>query len=229
MKILVVGGQHGDEKLGGVVVQALVREKIGSVSGIVGNPRAFDQNVRYIDQDLNRSFPGDPQGNYEQRRAHELLPLVRAADVVLDIHTTTSDIKMTPIVAEVSGLVSTVLSYSLAKNIVVMGDAAIKNSLIGHAKVGVSLEFGLTYSQTPDALQEVLDIVKGLQNGEVRPKQKRRVYHVAGKISLDTKLPADAKNFELVEDLGIYPFLLHEKSYVDFQGFYADSYEEVEI
>ena len=55
------------------------------------------------------------------------------------------------------------------------------------------------------------------------------MYHVAGKISLDTKLPADAKNFELVEDLGIYPFLLHEKSYVDFQGFYADSYEEVEI
>lgn len=229
MKILVIGGQHGDERLGGSVVKTLQSHSLAGVEAILANEKAFAQNIRFIDQDLNRSFPGDPNGNYEQRRAHELMPFITSADIVLDIHTTTSDIRMVPIVANTNSSIRKVLHYSSARDIVVMGDAAIRHSLIGHARTGISLEFGGQYAATKSALRDVTEIIEGLLERPEQPKKMRRIFHVAGKISLETDLPKDARNFAYIDSLKMYPFLLHEKSYKDFQGFYADSYEEIEI
>ncbi|MBP9826958.1 succinylglutamate desuccinylase/aspartoacylase family protein [Candidatus Saccharibacteria bacterium] len=229
MKILIVGCLHGDERFGSEVVEYCLQKGYQDVNCVLANKLAFDKNTRFIDQDLNRSFPGDTAGNYEQRRAHELMPIIESADIVLDIHTTTSDIRMVPIVADTTPRVREVLHYSNARDIVVMGDAAIKHSLIGHARTGISLEFGLKYAQNQRALQDVVEIIEGLIEQPKQPKKMRRIFHVAGKISLETDLPEDAQNFEYVRDHNLYPFLLHEKSYKDFQGFYADSYEEAEI
>ncbi|MBS3094157.1 succinylglutamate desuccinylase/aspartoacylase family protein, partial [Candidatus Pacearchaeota archaeon] len=39
---------------------------------ILANEKALKENKRFIDSDLNRSFPGKADGNYEERRAFEL-------------------------------------------------------------------------------------------------------------------------------------------------------------
>ncbi len=162
MKILIIGCQHGDEKLGEKVISHLHGEGYKDVSFILANERAAERNVRFIDQDLNRSFPGNPKGNYEERRAAEILPAIQSADIVIDIHTTTSEVKMVPIIASLTPEIEKVINLTTAEEIVVMGDEAVKRSLIGHADVGISLEFGLTYSQTEDAMSEVRGIIEGL-------------------------------------------------------------------
>ena len=229
MNILIIGCQHGDEKLGQKVIDRFTGEGYEGVSFILANEKAAECNVRFIDQDLNRSFPGNPNGNYEEQRAAQILPAIQSADIVIDIHTTTSEVKMVPIIASLTSEIEKVINLTTAMEIVVMGDEAVKRSLIGHADVGISLEFGLTYSQTEDAMSEVQGIIEGLIAHKKCAQRERKIFYVSGKIPLDRKLPKDARNFEALDPDGIFPFLLHEKSYKDFQGFYADKVSVAKI
>ncbi|HEU5073421.1 MAG TPA: aspartoacylase [Polyangiaceae bacterium] len=104
-RVLVAGGTHGNEWLGAWLVQKwqrdprpLQRQGFETVA-LLANPRAFARGVRYLDQDLNRCFDdprADPGAAWEVRRAREILddfgPAGRTpVDVVLDLHTTTSN------------------------------------------------------------------------------------------------------------------------------------------
>jgi hypothetical protein len=89
MKILVVGGMHGNEPLGIELVKALRNKPINNVDAVFANERAIQQNVRFVDQDLNRTFPGSVNGKtYEQRRAAWLIEKAKHYDIVLDFHNT---------------------------------------------------------------------------------------------------------------------------------------------
>lgn len=89
MKILVIGGMHGNEPLGIDLVKKLQKKPIKNIDVILANKQAIDQNCRYIRADLNRSFPGSKSSKqYEQRRARELLKLCSLYDVVFDFHNT---------------------------------------------------------------------------------------------------------------------------------------------
>ena len=73
---------------------------MGWVSTVIGNPRAFAQNRRYLDRDLNRSFQGallesDDRTEWEIIRARELLHFygpagVQPCQVAIDLHSTTA-------------------------------------------------------------------------------------------------------------------------------------------
>jgi len=57
---------------------------------IVANEAALDAGVRYLDADLNRSFPGDPDAeSHEARLADELLDALDGCST-LAIHSTQS-------------------------------------------------------------------------------------------------------------------------------------------
>lgn len=89
MKILVIGGMHGNETLGLEVVRMLQANPILDVDALQANEQAIKADTRFIEQDLNRSFPGDIKGeNYESRRAAEILKKTKYYDVVLDFHNT---------------------------------------------------------------------------------------------------------------------------------------------
>lgn len=89
MNILVIGGLHGNEKLGLELVNLIKRRPIKNVSSVLANKEAIAKNYRFIKQDLNRSFPGDIQSvDYEQRRAAQLIKLASKYDIVLDFHST---------------------------------------------------------------------------------------------------------------------------------------------
>jgi len=89
MKVLVIGGMHGNEPLGLAVVEQLRRTPINSVDTLIANDEAVRATVRFTGEDLNRSFPGSLRSKrYEQRRAAEILKITKNYDVVLDFHNT---------------------------------------------------------------------------------------------------------------------------------------------
>lgn len=86
---------HGDEvgSLPAVieVAQALASGALdfgGRLTLFVGNPEAGLAGRRFLDSDLNRVFVDDPPDDHEGRRARELMPILDAADVFLDLHQT---------------------------------------------------------------------------------------------------------------------------------------------
>lgn len=89
MRVLVIGGMHGNEPLGIAIVKMLQKNPINNVDGVSANGLAIEANSRFVEQDLNRSFPGNSESkNYEPRRAAQLLALAKKYDIVLDFHNT---------------------------------------------------------------------------------------------------------------------------------------------
>lgn len=113
--ITIVGGTHGNELTGIKLIQKWRdnRERVArdnlAVSLEYGNPRAIEAKVRFIDEDLNRAFhiedlKADPTASWESRRAHEINEQLGPkfnhpkADVIIDLHTTTSNMGNTIII-----------------------------------------------------------------------------------------------------------------------------------
>jgi hypothetical protein len=88
LKILVLGGMHGNELLGVELVQLLKQKPIKGVSALIANPRAVTANERFTEADLNRSFGANQSPSYEASRAQYLKSYVKDFDVVLDFHNT---------------------------------------------------------------------------------------------------------------------------------------------
>lgn len=88
MKILVIGGMHGNEKLGIRLVELLKQTPIPDVDVIIANPEAVMLNKRFVESDLNRSFGHQQTVTLETKRAQELLKVAEQYDIVLDFHNT---------------------------------------------------------------------------------------------------------------------------------------------
>ncbi|MCU4753229.1 succinylglutamate desuccinylase/aspartoacylase family protein [Halobacteria archaeon AArc-curdl1] len=96
LEVVVVGGVHGDEKSGIRAVRRLREADLDlrrRVAFVLANPAAIDADERYLDSDLNRVFPGDPNGDREERIAARLCELVDGR-TTLSLHGT--EAKPTP-------------------------------------------------------------------------------------------------------------------------------------
>ncbi|MBI4781826.1 MAG: aspartoacylase [Oscillatoriophycideae cyanobacterium NC_groundwater_1537_Pr4_S-0.65um_50_18] len=109
--VLIVGGTHGNELTGAYLTQKfqqsphLLENRSFQVQTLLGNPKAFAKGVRYIDQDLNRSFDrpclqNADHSNYESQRAREISQSFEAnfdasTTVIIDIHSTTANMGLT--------------------------------------------------------------------------------------------------------------------------------------
>jgi len=94
--LCLTGAVHGDELNGIEIVRRTVYdldpEKLsGRVVGIpIVNLPGFQQGTRYLPdrRDLNRHFPGSPDGSLADRIAHSLFEnVIRHCDMLVDIHT----------------------------------------------------------------------------------------------------------------------------------------------
>ena len=88
MKILVMGGMHGNETLGIQLVKMLADRPIANVESLIANEEATKKLCRFTGKDLNRSFPGGQANSYEDVRAKGLLALSKNYDLVFDFHNT---------------------------------------------------------------------------------------------------------------------------------------------
>ena len=96
-RICIVTGTHGDELEGQYVCFELIRrlnENLEFLNGSVEvypalNPLGIDSVKRgypAFDLDMNRIFPGDPQGHLIENVAHQIIQDLKGADMVIDIH-----------------------------------------------------------------------------------------------------------------------------------------------
>ncbi len=94
---VIVGGTHGNEPGGVKAIVQLHRAfrngeialNRGRISFLLGNPKAFKKNVRYIDSDLNRVFVKQDPSTVEGQRALEIEAFLEDHDdinALLDLH-----------------------------------------------------------------------------------------------------------------------------------------------
>lgn len=228
IELAIVGCLHGNEVFGKTVFDYYENqlEEYPGLRLILANEEAYRKDVRYIDKDLNTVFPGDTAGNHEQRLAAQLLPLVCDVAMVLDLHTTSSDIEMVPIIGSLDNGVDKIIQATKRKDIAQMMGEIVAPSLIGNVRAGVSLEFGEIYAATDEALQEISEIIEVLLKPTETKAQQRRIFKFDATIPLGTVLDMPASNFTLQPTHRFYPFLFDEKSNEHDQGFAAYTYEE---
>ncbi len=93
--VFLAAAIHGDELNGVQVIRTLITRLSaaplrGAVLAVpIVNVEGLLHGERYLRdrRDLNRNFPGDPQGNLAERLAASVMDLVRQCDVAIDLHT----------------------------------------------------------------------------------------------------------------------------------------------
>lgn len=92
-EVAIVGGIHGDEPCGVWAVDELVADDPAverPVALVVANEEALAAKRRYLDTDLNRSFPGDTASTAHESRLAAKLAEVLTGCSVLSLHSTQS-------------------------------------------------------------------------------------------------------------------------------------------
>lgn len=90
MRILIVGGTHGDERTGVDVVSRLKRNPVIGIGTLIANPRATQMHRRFVETDLNRSFGVRNPRSYEEKRALRLARILKQHDLIIEFHNTVS-------------------------------------------------------------------------------------------------------------------------------------------
>ena len=96
-RMTIVSGTHGDELEGQYIcyeVARRIKERPECLMGIVDiypalNPLGIDQAYRnnpLSHMDMNRSFPGNPGGNYADRISSRIIDNIIGSDVCIDLH-----------------------------------------------------------------------------------------------------------------------------------------------
>jgi hypothetical protein len=91
-KLLIICATHGNEKIGLEAMAELRRKNLSDYFDcIVANAEALKKNIRFVDCDLNRCYPGDKASTlYEKRRAAEILEIAKDYEYVIDMHEVSS-------------------------------------------------------------------------------------------------------------------------------------------
>lgn len=144
MKILLLGSQHGDELLGDRLythIQASYQSLLPHITFKIGNPKAHQAGVRYIESDLNRSYNGNGI-TYEEKRAEYLRAYIseNKFDIILDLHTTVSHQPPCFITHAIRDEVRPFLRASHIERVVLLSDPIIHSSLDSVSPNVIALE-----------------------------------------------------------------------------------------
>lgn len=147
-QIAVVGSIHGDEPCGMRAIERVLAaepELTRPVKFIIANERALDRGQRYIDDDLNRVFPGDiTSQSHERQLAAQLTEELRGM-TVLSIHSTRSYSEAFAIVSQLDELASQVIPQ-LPVTAAVTSGAFVEGRLLELGNV-IEVEAGLQGSE----------------------------------------------------------------------------------
>lgn len=245
-EVAIVGGIHGDEPCGPAAVEALLDADLEvqrPVKLIVANEKALSRGVRYVEEDLNRAFPGAPDADtHEGRLAHDLLGEIRGCEI-LSLHSTRSYPAPFALVSEMTGHARSICPY-LSVEAVVETAQYSDGRLISYPDV-IEVECGLQRSaiaaENAERLTREFLVATGVLSGKDEPPRHHPlpVFRLEKHIS---KPEADdyevfVENFErvaeseafaaadgetLCADRPFYPVLLSAYGYETVFGYAAD-------
>jgi succinylglutamate desuccinylase len=203
-RVLLVGGTHGNELTGVYLIKKLeqypdlmCRSSFETLT-LLGNPRAIASGVRYIDQDLNRSFnlqkvaQTDANQTYESQRAREIRAQFGQAgqtpiDLIIDQHSTTSNAGIMLIFDALEAFTLNLAAYLMSKYPAVkvyssVGSNRKLDSLRSIAKYRIGIEIGpiahgtihaALFQENERIIQSILDYVEDYNHNpiplEVKP------------------------------------------------------------
>ena len=200
MKILVIGGMHGNETLGLKVVKLFQDNPVLEVDTLLANEQAIEANCRFVGQDLNRSFPGDSKSDkYELKRASEILNTTRKYDVVLDFHNTYCPENDCGFVGETASDKLTNVAWVLGLDKVIVADYDCINKASNNClSVEVSLD-----SKLNDAKLWYERIVKLSKLDSITTKSKVQKFRFVYRMSIEDKerLGLDKQNLRAFKPL----------------------------
>ena len=154
-EVLIVVCQHGNEKVG-----IEVEQQLGSAFDVlIAHPAAVERTVRFIESDLNRSFPGQRGVTIEESLAAEVLERTRAYALIIDVHSTTSSVELFGIAANQDPRIVEIARRMGLSHLVFMPEELASRSLIGNVPLGISLEVG-----PHDRKENADDIVRAVRS-----------------------------------------------------------------
>jgi len=242
--VAIVAAIHGDEPAGVRPIDRLLDEVPAvdrPVKLIVANERALERGVRYVDEDLNRAFPGDPNAGTHEGRLAARLATELAGCTTLSIHSTQSHDEPFAVANRLVDPVRDLIPRLPVTAVVETGDL-VQGRLFESVERLVEVEAGLQGSEgaaeNADRIARAFLVAMGVLPGTVPPREVP-VFRLTEQVS---KTPADryevfVENFERVaagetfaaadgvetvaqEDF--YPVLMSPDGYGDVYGYAAD-------
>ena len=214
MKPLVVACVHGNEPYG----LEGGRRLPPFFSFLVANPGAVEKNARFVDADLNRVFPGNAQGNQEERIAAALAQRLKGKFVV-DLHSTSEPCPLFGIITKPC-MLAAARRLGLQKVVFMTPAFAKGKALIDHCK-GISLEVG-PHDRKENAGEALACFDHYLEGKKSNPELFKVVGIVRGRGTplIQNFVPVRkgeciAKDPDVYADKDFVPFLVGEKSYSD--------------
>ncbi len=206
-RVLIIGGTHGNEWTGIQVIlhhEERLKKKYPKLEleFILGNPRAYQANRRFTEEDLNRAFQflSEKRQSYEHQRAHEILKQISSSPCfVIDLHTTTSNMGKTVILSHFDKLnchVARELSAKISDCRIIGSPDLQKKYLASQSPFGMMIEVGPIPNGIVEArvLEGTLEILEAtLELLSSAPEE------LSGEVSmfeeiLDISYPKDSKN-----------------------------------
>jgi hypothetical protein len=240
-EIAIVGGIHGDEPCGPRAIDALLQaapDVARPVKLVVANEEAMARNLRYVEEDLNRAFPGAPDAEtHEGRLAHDLLAELRDC-TVFSMHSTQSYPQPFALCDTVDALARSACPY-LSVDALVETSRFSEGRLIEHPQV-LEVECGLQGSDEAAANAERLSreflAAVGALPGEPHGDREVPIFRMHRRIPKGRaeRYEVFASNFErvaagepfaaadgeaLVADEPFYPILMSAYGYEDVFGY----------
>ena len=216
-KILIIAATHGDEKIGIEVIDELLKQGYeASFDFIIANPRAEKRNVRFLDTDLNRAYPGDKlASSYEKRRASKILSIAQKYQFVIDLHEAREGYDDFIIIPK-KHLPENFPVGSLNLDRVLLWPNP-RGPLGGEVENAVELEFGMKNRNRKIAVRKAVDIVKNFienMDGEKCSSNPKQIFYVYGKIKVtkNANYLSRIKDFQEVQLQGekFYPLLVNQ-------------------
>lgn len=204
--IVIMGGVHGNELCGvRAIEQCNVVPRKGKITLILANLEAIEKNVRFIENDLNRSF-NLTEETKEIRIANELKPFLKEADALLDLHASSSKDSEPFAICQPQSL--DVVRYLPVTKVVTNIDKFHAGSTDEYMnkqnKIGICVECGymLDESSVEVATRAIQSfcVALGVLSRDVSPTSSQCVYRVTSQIrSIQTFVPdKEFADFEFV-------------------------------
>ncbi len=165
--IAIVACIHGNERYG---LSFKIKRGL-NVPVFIGNPKALKKNVRFINKDLNRVFPGKKNGCYEERRATKLLKKLRSFDIVIDLHSSSNTVPLFGIITKpTTKKINLAIAMGLKKLVIMPEKFSEGKSLIDNVDCGISLEVGP--HKRKKNFKEVFNLIINLSKNVFNKKMK---------------------------------------------------------
>lgn len=208
--ILLVIFTHGNEKIGVQTLAILKQRGLEDFFDcLIANPKAAKANKRFLEKDLNRSYPGKKNSQfYEERKAYRNLKIVKRYEFVIDLHEAPEgkdDFIIIP--RERASHIFPLNRLALSDVILWPEPKGPLGDVLGNV---VELEFGSKNRDREKMAQKAADVLEGFFLEKSFPE--KTFYYVFGFLKGDEAEARGLNDFELTKrnNEEFYPLLANQ-------------------